>query len=66
MTSAKDQPQCSARPDCDNSYCSNCSRVRHRAGKRKEHSISRLSDLPNVAHVSLGEDLESATCKRVL
>ncbi len=40
---------------CKNSYCSNCSRVRHRAGKRKTHTISRLSIIPDVAHVSIDE-----------
>ena len=40
--------------ECMNSYCSNCSRVRHRAGKRKEHIISRLSVLPKVTHNSQG------------
>ena len=42
--------------ECRHSYCSSCSQVRHKVGRRKEHSVSRLSLCHDVAHVSLDED----------
>ena len=48
-----DQCQCEATlfcEECRNSYCSTCSSVRHRAGKRKNHVLLRVSKLPNVTH----------------
>ena len=45
--------------DCQNSYCTNCSRVRHKMGKRKEHHLTRISVIPNITHVSLDEEVGS-------
>ena len=48
-----DQCQCEATlfcEECRNSYCSTCSSVRHRAGKRKNHVLLRVSKLTNVTH----------------
>lgn len=39
--------------DCNNSYCTTCSHLRHRAGKRREHNLIRISSVTNITHVSL-------------
>ena len=36
---------------CKSSYCSTCSSVRHRAEKRKEHFVVRISQLYTDTHV---------------
>jgi len=33
---------------CRNSYCTSCNLIRHRVGKRKDHSFLRLSTADNV------------------
>ena len=44
--------------ECNNSYCTTCSIQRHRAGKRKEHFIARLSKMiTKVVHVPLEDVL---------
>ena len=45
--------------DCQNSYCTDCSRVRHKVGKRKEHHLTRISVIPNITYVSLDEEVGS-------
>ena len=46
--------------DSQNSYCTNCSRVRHK--KRKEHHLTRISVIPNITHVSLDEEVIKVQC----
>ena len=42
---------------CNNSYCTACNLQRHRIGKRKDHTISRISQMfVKVAHVPPDED----------
>jgi len=33
---------------CRNSYCTSCNLIRHRVGKRKDHSFLRLSTADSV------------------
>ena len=34
--------------DCQNTYCTDCSRVRHKVGEKKEHHLTRISVIPNI------------------
>ena len=46
-----DHCQCEATlfcEDCRNSYCSTCSSVRHRTGRRRDHILLKV---PNVTHL---------------
>ena len=42
--------------ECQNSYCTACSRVRHRVAKRSDHKLTRLSALDNVTYTPMDEN----------
>ena len=50
---------------CKSSYCSTCSSVRHRAEKRKDHFVVRISKLYTTTRVLLDEDPPKSQAKKV-